>query len=258
MGSVSFQPSELAKPTLIVLLAWFLGQKNRLVEEWRTLIAPAAVTLVLTGLIAAQPDLGTAVTLFAIGSTMLFAAGVRLKYYLYPLAASPIAFYYFVYRVPWRWERILAFIHPVKYQHGRSHQLFQSLVAVGSGGMTGAGLMEGKQKLFFLPEPHTDFIFATVAEEWGLLGALAVILLFGTLCYRGLRSATLTRDPFARFLATGITAMVAIQALFNISVVVGLLPTKGIPLPLISYGGSSLFVTLAAVGVLLNITREMD
>jgi cell division protein FtsW len=134
----------------------------------------------------------------------------------------------------------------------------QSLVAVGTGGILGQGLMEGKQKLFYLPEPQTDFIFAVIAEELGLAGSLAIVALLAFFCYRGLRAAFLTRDYFARFLAVGITAMVGVQAFFNISVVLGMLPTKGIPLPFISYGGSSLFITLLSVGVLLNITQHTD
>ena len=149
-------------------------------------------------------------------------------------------------------------MNPFDDPQGRGFHIIQSLIAVGTGGLTGVGLMEGKQKLFYLPEAHTDFIFAVTAEEWGLLGALVIVALFGVFCYRGIRAAVLSRDPFARFLAAGITSMVVFQALFNISVVLGMMPTKGIPLPLISYGGSSLFVTLAAIGVLLNITQQTD
>ena len=183
---------------------------------------------------------------------------MTFSYYLIPLALSPVVFYFLVWRVHWRRERILAFADPFKDPQGRGFHIIQSLIAVGTGGLTGAGLMEGKQKLFYLPEPHTDFIFAVTAEEWGLVGCVIVVALFGVFCYRGIRAALLSRDPFARFLATGITAMVVIQALFNISVVLGMLPTKGIPLPFISYGGSSLFMALAAVGVLLNITQQTD
>jgi cell division protein FtsW len=257
-GPLSFQPSELAKLALILFLAWFLEQKTKVIQEWRTLVAPGLVTLVLAALIAAQPDLGTALACAAIAGTMLFVAGVRLQYYLYPLACTPVLFYFLVWRVRWRRERILAFLNPFEDPQGRGFHIIQSLIAVGTGGLTGVGLMEGKQKLFYLPEPHTDFIYAVTAEEWGLLGSMLIIILFGVFCYRGIRAAVLSRDSFGRFLATGITAMVVIQAFFNISVVLGMLPTKGIPLPFISYGGSSLFVTLAAVGVLLNITQQTD
>lgn len=257
-GPLSFQPSELAKLALILFLAWFLETKGKQIQDWHALIPPVGVTLVFAGLIAAQPDLGTALACFAIACTMLFVAGARISYYLYPLAASPIVFYFLVWRVRWRRQRILAFINPFDDPQGRGFHIIQSLIAVGTGGLTGLGLMEGKQKLFYLPEPHTDFIFAVTSEEFGLLGSLIVVAMFAVFCYRGIRTAVLSRDPFARFLATGITAMVVIQAYFNISVVLALLPTKGIPLPFISYGGSSLFMTLAAVGVLLNITQQAE
>ncbi len=258
LGPLSFQPSELAKLALILFLAWYMEQKTKLIHDWHTLLPPALVTLVLAGLIVAQPDLGTAIAIVAITCTVLFVAGLRLSYYLYPLAASPVVFYFFVWRVHWRRERILAFVNPFEDPQGRGFHIIQSLIAVGTGGLSGAGLMEGKQKLFYLPEPHTDFIFAVTAEEWGLIGSVFVVALFAVFCYRGIRAAVLSRDLFARYLATGITAMVVIQALFNISVVLGMLPTKGSPLPFISYGGSSLFMTLAAVGVLLNITQQTD
>lgn len=256
LGPASFQPSELAKVALILFLSWYLESRTKLAQSWRVLLPAVLITLILAGLIAAQPDLGTAIACFLIACTMLFVAGAPLQYYLYPLACSPFVFYFLVWRVPWRRERILAFLNPFEQAQGRGFHIIQSLIAVGTGGLAGKGLMEGKQKLFYLPEPQTDFIFAVTAEELGLLGALAIVLLFGIFCYRGIRAAYLSRDAFGRFLATGITSMVVIQALFNISVVLGLLPTKGIPLPFISYGGSSLFMTLAAVGILLNITRQ--
>ncbi|HEV2114206.1 MAG TPA: FtsW/RodA/SpoVE family cell cycle protein, partial [Terriglobales bacterium] len=158
----------------------------------------------------------------------------------------------------WRYDRILAFINPYSDPQGRGFHLIQSLIAVGTGGFDGVGLMEGKQKLFYLPEPHTDFIFAVTAEELGILGSLFVVTLFAIFFFRGLKTALAAKDPHARLLALGVTAMVVVQAFMNISVVLALMPTKGIPLPFISYGGSSLFVTLASVGVLLNITQQVD
>jgi len=160
--------------------------------------------------------------------------------------------------VAWRRARMMAFVNPEADPKGSGFHTLQSLIAVGTGGLHGLGLMEGRQKLFYLPEAHTDFIFANVCEELGLIGALVVIALFVALGYRGLRAATLSTDPFARFLAFGITSAILIQAFFNISVVLALLPTKGIPLPFISSGGTSVFITLACMGVLLNITREID
>jgi cell division protein FtsW len=160
--------------------------------------------------------------------------------------------------VPWRWARVQAFLDPFKDPQGKGFHIIQSMIAVSTGGLTGLGLMEGKQKLFYLPEPHTDFIFAVTAEEMGLWGSLLVVTLFGIFLYRGIRTALRTDDIFGKFLATGFTAMVVVQALFNISVVLAMMPAKGIPLPFISYGGSSLFITLASVGVLLNITQQTD
>jgi cell division protein FtsW len=160
--------------------------------------------------------------------------------------------------VPWRWQRILAFLFPDRDPQGIGFHINQSLIAVGTGGVTGMGLMEGKQKLFYLPEPHTDFIYAVTAEELGLIGAVVVALLFTVFAWRGLRTALRARDNFGRYIAIGVTTMIVVQAFFNISVVLALLPTKGIPLPFISYGGSSLFVMLASVGVLLNISQQTE
>ncbi len=259
LGLFSFQPSELAKPTLILFLAYFLETRSKSMDDWRNTLAPAiAPALVMSGLILLQPDLGTALACAAISAVVLFVAGLNLKYYAYALAPLPLFFYVFIVRVPWRYQRILAFLDPYSDPQGRGFHIIQSLIAVGTGGLTGLGLMEGKQKLFYLPEPHTDFIFAVTAEELGLLGAALVVALFAIFIYRSIRAAAITSDVFARYLATGIAAMVGIQALFNISVVLGMAPTKGIPLPFISYGGSSLFVSLASVGVLLNITQQTD
>lgn len=259
LGALSFQPSELAKPTLILFLAYFLETKAKALDDWRHTLGPAlAPAIVFSGLILMQPDLGTALACGAITAVVLFVAGLRLRYYAFALAPLPLFFYFFVVRVNWRYQRILAFLDPYSDPQGRGFHIIQSLIAVGTGGMTGLGLMEGKQKLFYLPEPHTDFIFAVTAEEFGLLGSLAVLTLFAIFIYRAMRAAVVTSDVYARFVATGIAAMIGVQALFNISVVLAMLPTKGIPLPFISYGGSSLFVTLATVGILLNITQQTD
>src|SRR5919198_4449938 len=253
LGPLSFQPSELAKPALILFLAYFLENRTKTMDDWRQTLLPAGIPVVLcSGLILKQPDLGTSIVCLAISATILFVAGMRLRYLGYALVAAIPVLYLTIFRVKWRYERILAFLDPWKDPQGRGFHIIQSLIAVGTGGFTGLGLMEGKQKLFFLPEPHTDFIFAVIAEEMGLLGALAVVSLFALFLYRGMRTALATGDIYARFLATGITAMIVVQAVFNVSVVLGLLPTKGIPLPFISYAGSSLFVMLACVGVLLN------
>lgn len=259
LGALSFQPSEMAKPALIIFLAYFLEHRTQQMDDWRRTLLPAiAPSAVLSLLIIAQPDLGTGVACLAITAAVLFVAGMGMRYFLYPLALVPPAFYFLVWRVPWRHQRILAFLDPYSDPLGRGFHVIQSLIAVSTGGITGMGLMEGKQKLFYLPEPYTDFIYAVISEEMGLLGAGFVVLLFAVFLYRGIRAALLTRDVFGRYLATGIVSMIVVQALINVSVALGMMPTKGIPLPFISYGGSSLFVMLASVGVLLNITKQTE
>jgi cell division protein FtsW len=260
IGSLfSLQPSELAKPAVILFLAYWLETRTKAMDDWRRTLLPAVMPVAaFCALVLAEPDLGTAVAIGAIMICVLFVAGMRLRYFLAGLAPAVLILAGFIWFVPWRRQRIFAFLDPYADPQGRGFHIIQSLIAVGTGGVAGLGLMEGKQKLFYLPEPHTDFIFAVTAEELGLFGALFVLALFALFCYRGVRAAVLSRDPFGRYLATGITCMVVVQALFNMSVVLGLMPTKGIPLPFISYGGSSLFITLASVGVLLNITRHTD
>src|SRR5437762_4112299 len=255
----SFQPSELAKPVLILYLAYFLERRNRDVQDWRRTLVPAALPSVLFSLlIVKEPDLGTAMVCMGVTFVILFIAGTELRYFGYALLASMPMLYFLLFRVGWRRDRMLAFIDPWSDPQGRGFHIIQSLIAVSTGGLTGLGLMEGKQKLFYLPEPHTDFIFAVTAEELGLVGSIIVVMLFAVFLWRGIRTALQTQDLFGRFLAAGITCMVVVQAFINISAVLGLMPTKGIPLPLISYGGSSLFITLACVGVLLNITKQAE
>jgi cell division protein FtsW len=258
-GGFSFQPSEMAKPALILFLAFFLENRTRAMNDWRNTLIPAAVpTLLFVGLIVFQPDLGTAIACGVIGGCVLFVAGLDLRYLGYGLLASLVPLYFLIFHVAYRRERILAFLDPYSDPQGRGFHIIQSLIAVSTGGVTGVGLMEGKQKLFYLPEPHTDFIFAVTAEELGLVGALVVVLLFAVFLWRGVRTSLRTQDMFGRFLSVGITTMVVVQAFINISVVLGMMPTKGIPLPFVSYGGSSLFITLACVGVLLNVSKQAD
>ncbi len=228
-------------------------------HDWRNTLVPAVLpTLMFLALIVFEPDLGTAIACAAITACILFVAGLELRYLGFACASSVLPLYFLVARVAWRWGRITAFLNPYSDPQGKGFHIIQSLIAVSTGGITGMGFMEGKQKLFYLPEPHTDFIFAVTAEELGLLGSLVVLLLFGIFLWRGVRTALRTQDMFGRLLAVGITCMVVVQAFINISVVLGMMPTKGIPLPFVSYGGSSLFVTLACVGVLLNITKQTD
>jgi cell division protein FtsW len=187
---------------------------------------------------------------------MLFAAGMRLRYFAYGAMATAPLLYLLVFHVGYRYNRILAFLDPYSDPLGKGFQILQSFIAVGTGGINGVGLMEGKQKLFYLPEPHTDFIFAVIGEELGMIGTAMVLALFGLILWRGLRAALGAPDEFGRLLALGLTVMVVGQALVNMSVVLGLMPTKGIPLPLVSYGGSSLLMSLLAAGVLLNISQH--
>jgi cell division protein FtsW len=258
-GGFSFQPSELAKPVLILFLAYFLEARTKTMDDVRNTLLPAAApVLVFLGLIVLQPDLGTAIACAGIAACILYVAGMRLRYFAYALGASLVPLYFLIFHVSFRRDRILAFLNPYADRQRAGFHIIQSLIAVGTGGLTGVGLMEGKQKLFYLPEPHTDFIFASMAEELGLVGSLFVVTLFAIFLWRGMRASWRTEDVFGRYLAIGITSMVVLQACINISVVLGMMPTKGIPLPLVSYGGSSLFVTLASVGVLLNITKQAE
>jgi cell division protein FtsW len=269
-GGFSFQPSELAKPVLILFLAYFLESRARMapaihsstatfMDDWRNTLLPAvAPVVVLLGLIVLQPDLGTGIACAGIAACIFYVAGMRLRYFGYAFGAALVPLYFLIFHVSFRRDRILAFMNPYAERQKAGFHLIQSLIAVGTGGITGTGLMEGKQKLFYLPEPHTDFIFAVTAEELGLVGALFVVTLFAIFLWRGMRTSWRTKDVFGRYLAVGITSMVVLQAFINISVVLGMMPTKGIPLPLVSYGGSSLFVTLACVGVLLNVTKQAE
>jgi cell division protein FtsW len=258
-GAFSFQPSEIAKPVLILFLAWFLSRRLESIGDWRhTLLRAAIMPLVFILLILKQPDLGTALVLAGVTAIMLVLAGMDWKYLALAVAVALPPLAALLFWVPWRRARMLAFVNPGSDPMGASFHINQSLIAVGTGGLTGRGFMEGMQKLFFLPEASTDFIFANVAEELGFVGAMGIVLLFCLLAYRGLRTAFCSTDPFARLTASGITTAILLQAFFNISVVLSLLPTKGIPLPFISSGGTSLFFTLASIGILLNISKKVD
>jgi cell division protein FtsW len=258
-GFFTFQPSELAKPTIILFLAWFLQTRLHKMDDYRgPILRAAGPPLLLIALILKEPDLGTALVCAGVLLVMLYLAGMQMRYIGIGLLCALPVLGYMLFFVPWRLARMRVFLNPDADPRGAGFHILQSLIAVGTGGIRGLGLMEGRQKLFYLPEPHTDFIFANVCEELGLLGALCLIALFVAFAYRGLRAAYLSTDPFARFLAFGLTTAVMIQAFFNMSVAIALVPTKGITLPFISFGGTSLFVTLATTGVLLNITRDID
>jgi cell division protein FtsW len=261
-GLFTFQPSEIAKPVLVLFLAWFLATRLDAMRDWRKTILPAIVMPVLFMLlIVKQPDLGTALVLFGVTAVMLWLAGIDWKWLVGGVAVALPGIAALLFFVAWRRARMLAFMNPpceAKDAGGAGYHICQSLIAVGTGGMTGRGYMESMQKLFFLPEASTDFIFSIIGEELGFIGAFLIVMLFAFLGLRGFRAAFRTKDPFARLVAFGITTTILLQAFFNISVVLSLVPTKGIPLPLISSGGTSLFCTLASIGVLLNISRKAE
>lgn len=259
VAGLTLQPSELAKPLIVFFLAWFLQSRVHTMDDLKRTVFPAVIVpLIFIALILKEPDLGTAMVCAGVTALMLILAGIQMRWVgMAALVAAP-GMYWMLFHVAFRRARMLAFMHPEADPRGTGFHILQSLIAVGTGGLQGLGLMEGRQKLFYLPEPHTDFIYATVCEELGLIGALLLLSGFVLLGYRGLRAAFLSTDPFARFLAFGITCAILIQAFFNMSVVLAIVPTKGIPLPFISDGGSSVFITLACMGVLLNITREID
>ncbi len=267
LGPASIQPSEFAKLAVILYLAWFLEMRRQSrrhhasagINDLQRTIGPAlAPVLLLVGLVVIEPDLGTALEIFLIALAMLFVAGLSGKYLLWAGAAALPAIYLLIVRVSYRYDRVTSFLNPEADPQGRGFQLLQSLIAVGSGGFAGVGLMESRQKLFYLPEAHTDFIYAVLCEELGFLGGVVVLTLFAVYAWRGIRAALAAPDDFGRLAALGITVMVVSQALINLGVVLGMMPTKGIPLPFISYGGSSLLVMLLATGVLLNISQHAD
>jgi cell division protein FtsW len=264
LGPTQIQPSELTKLAVILYLAWFLDLRRRgatrlefCKEDFLQTILPAvAPILVCVGLILLQPDLGTSVDIVLIMTAILFVAGLSWKWLAVGAAAALPLLFALITQVSYRQARLTAFLHPDSDAQGAGFQLLQSLIAVGSGGFTGVGLMESKQKLFYLPEAHTDFIYAVICEELGFIGATIVIALFAAYAWRGLRAAFNAPDGFGRTLALGATAMVLFQSLINFAVVLGMMPTKGIPLPFVSYGGSSLLAMLLATGVLLNVAQQ--
>jgi cell division protein FtsW len=271
LGPLSLQPSELAKLAIIFYLAWFIeirrqrrgaavasGNATGINDPLRSILPLGATLLLVVGLVLAEPDMGTACMISLIAFAMLYVSGLSLRYVAGAILAALPAIYLLIVRVPYRLQRVQTFFSPGADPQGHGFQLLQSLIAVGSGGFSGVGLMESHQKLFFLPEAHTDFIFAVICEEFGFIGAVIVLGLFAVYGWRGFVTAMKAPDQFGRLLGIGITTMVVGQALINLSVVLGLLPTKGIPLPFVSYGGSSLLGMLLATGVLLNISQHAD
>ena len=257
LGPFGVQPSELAKIVVIVFIAALLERRMDRIAETPAALIPIGVVLALVvGLILAEPDLGTAFSVLMIAAAMLFAAGISYRYVVGLLLVTPPAFYLLVMTSDYRRRRVMAFLDPWADPLGDGYQMVQSMIAVGTGGVFGRGLMGGVQKLFYLPEPHNDFIYSVIAEELGLIGATIILACFCVITWRGLRTATRAPDRFGAFLAIGLTTMVAFQAFFNISVVLGMVPPKGIPLPFVSYGGSSLLINLLGMGILLNVSQH--
>ena len=257
VGGLGVQPSELAKLIAIFFIAALLERRmHRINEPGYSLVPIAIVIACLVALILPEPDFGTSMSLVLITAVMIFAAGLN---YTYVVGAALVALptvAIFVIAFPYRRRRVLTFLNPWSDPLGDGFQILQSFIAVGTGGVWGRGLMNGVQKLFYLPEPHTDFIYSVISEELGLIGATAVVACFCVITWRGLRVALRAPDSFGAFLALGLTTMVAVQALVNISVVLGLMPTKGIPLPFVSAGGSSLLINLVGMGILLNVSQH--
>ena len=257
LGGIGVQPSELAKVAVIIFTAAVLEHRMDKIGQVTYALAPIAiVTGLVCGLIVLEPDFGTAFTVLLIVAVMVFVAGLHYRDLIgLTLVLVPVLFVVLA-SADYRRRRLLAFLDPWADPQGDGFQIIQSQIAVGTGGLFGQGLMAGVQKLFYLPAPHTDFIYAVIAEETGLLGATAVLLCFGVIVWRGLHVTAAAPDRFGAFLALGLTMMVALQAFVNISVVLGLLPTKGIPLPFVSSGGSSLLISLLGMGILLNVSQH--
>ncbi len=256
---IGFQPSELAKFALVLYLADLISRKRYLMGTLKYgLLAPLFAVGLVSGLIFAEPDMGTSVATLFIGLSMLFVSGVRLKYLMVIVAAMVPAMFFAIIRAPYRFRRLLAFFDPWKDAKGAGFQLIQSFIALGSGGVLGVGLGGSKQKLFYLPESHTDFIFSIIGEELGFFGAACVLVLFGVFLWFLLRLSFKLKERFSSRAVFGVGLMISFEVIVNIGVSTGVLPTKGLPLPFISYGGSSLVCHLAAMGVVLNMSREAE
>lgn len=253
----NIQPSEFAKPVLVLFMASLLARREERINELTTTLLPLGSVLALfAGLILLGRDFGTASMLMLVGLGMIFAAGVSWRLIgLFSIAFVPAALT-LILSAAYRRDRLFVFLNPEADPLGKGFQALQSLIALGTGGVRGLGIGNGRQKLFFLPEPHTDFIFSIIGEELGFVGAFLLIALFAFLIWRGFRIARLSRDRFAFYTALGLTLVIGLQALINLSVSLCLLPTKGIALPLVSYGGSSLIATMMGIGILLNLSQR--
>ncbi len=257
IAGTGVQPSEFAKLVVIFFVAAILERRMDRIDNLTYSLLPIGVVLgAVVALIMLQPDLGTALSIIVIVCAMIFAAGINYRYIIGLLLVSLPAAYIVLMSAGYRRRRMMVFLNPWEDPLGDGFQIIQSLIAVGTGGVFGRGLMAGVQKLFYLPYPHTDFIYSVIGEELGLAGSTVVLACFCVIAWRGLRTAVRAPDRFGAFLALGLTAMVAVQAFFNISVVLGLLPTKGIPLPFVSFGGSSLLMNMVGMGILLNVSQH--
>jgi cell division protein FtsW len=275
-GALGVQPSELAKPALVIFLAFFVTWRRRAINSGRYTLAPAALSVGLVILLVVVPDLGTAVVLGAAAAVIFFVAGLEWRYVAIAAAVASVGVVLCIVMSPYRLARVVKFFDPQFHLIGRfdsqgkikaqmekslatrdtNYQLEQSQIAVGAGGPLGVGLANSRQKLMYLPEAHTDFIYAVVGEELGLIGTVGLLIGFGLIFWRGLRATVRMTDDFGRYLALGVTVVIVVQGLINISVVLGMMPTKGIPLPMISYGGSSLLSTLTLLGILMNVSEH--
>ncbi len=259
LGPLTFQPVEIAKLALVTYLAYSLGRKADRVKTFTIGFVPHLVVCgMMMVLLLKQPDLGSSVVLGATTLGMLFMAGARVSYISLALLASAPVAYHMVVGTPWRMQRFLAYFNPDAFASGEAYQFLQARLAMGSGGLDGAGLGNGHQALGYMPEAHNDFILAPIGEELGFIGVAAVLVLFGLLVWRGIRAALGARDVFGGYLAFGITLLFGVQLLFNVGVVLGVVPNKGITLPLVSYGGSSLVITMFLVGLLFNVGRRPE
>jgi cell division protein FtsW len=253
----TFQPSEFVKLSMVIFLARYLSSPDFRPESFISFVKPLAVMAVFQAVMLIQPDFGAAMSLAFLTIAMLFLSGTRLKYLIsLSILALPILFV--LIKEPYRLRRVTSFLDPWKDPQGSGFQLVQSFIAFGSGGITGVGIGSSIQKLSYLPESHTDFIFSIIGEEFGFIGVSVIIALFAVICVRGFSIANKIQDRFTYYLAVGLSLMISLQALINFSVTTGLIPTKGLPLPFISYGGSSLLMNMAAIGLLLNISRGKD
>ncbi len=256
-GFFSIQPTEMAKLAVVLYLAAFLSNPSRRITDWRRgLLPPVVVVGSLCILIVVEPDLGSIVVIGLVFVCMLYLAGARLRHLVFLGLPMILGFLALIVISPERWERFTTFLNPFQDRENAGYQLVQSLLALENGGIFGVGLGQGTQKLLYLPEAHTDFVLALVGEELGLIGTLGLLGLFVILVLKGFRVAALAPDVFGRFLALGITLLLTMQAMINAGVVSGMLPTKGLTLPLVSYGGSSLLTTMLAIGILLSIARQ--